>query len=109
MDFLKATNFLKSLQKEGIPGADLAVYLKGKEVYRHQTGLADLDTKTPITPDTLYPFYSMTKVITCVSALRLYEEGVLALTTHCMSIFPILGTWKSELYGIMERLKPHLP
>ena len=88
MDFTKVTNYLESLQSVGIPGADLAIYLKGKEVYRHQTGFADLDTRTLIAPDTLYPFYSMTKVITCVCALRLFEEGIFSLYNPLSEYLP---------------------
>ena len=75
MDFTKVTGFLESLGSAGIPGTDLAIYLCGKEVYRNRTGFSNLENRTPIAPDTIYPFYSMTKVITCTCALRLYEEG----------------------------------
>ena len=88
MDFSKVTNFLDSLHKVGIPGADLAIYLKGNEVYRHQTGVADIDTGRPISRDTIYQFYSMTKVITCVSALRYYEEGVFKLDDPVYEYLP---------------------
>ena len=88
MDFSRVTHFLKSLQNVGIPGADLAVFIKGKEVYRHQTGFADLETQSPIAPDTIYQFYSMTKVITCVSALRLYEQGVFKLNDLLSDYLP---------------------
>ena len=75
MNFSKITNFMDSLSGFGIPGADLAVFLKGKEVYRYRVGFADLEKKTKITNDTLYAIWSMTKVVTCVAALRLFEEG----------------------------------
>jgi len=88
MDFTKVTNFLDSLHTVGIPGADLAVFVKGKEVYRHQTGFADLESKSPIKPDTIYQFWSMTKVITCVSALRFFEEGVYALSDPISAYLP---------------------
>ena len=88
MDFSRVTNFMESLQYAGIPGADLAICIKGKEVYRHRTGFADLESQTPIAPDTLYPMYSMTKVITCVSALRLYEEGIYKLNEPLSEYLP---------------------
>jgi len=88
MDFSRVTHFLDSLKDIGIPGADLAIFIKGKEVYRHQTGVADIDTQTPIMPDTLYPIYSMTKVVTCVSALRLFEEGLFLLTDPVSEYLP---------------------
>ena len=88
MEFSRVTNFLDSLSKIGIPGLDLAIYLKGNEVYRHQTGLADIDTQRPISNDTIYQFYSMTKVITCVSALRFYENGIFKLDDPLYEYLP---------------------
>ena len=88
MDFNKVKKFLDSLQNIGIPGADLAIYIKGKEVYRHQTGYADIETKTPIKPDTIYQFWSMTKVVTCVAALRLMEEGLYKLNDPISDYLP---------------------
>ncbi|MCL2821433.1 MAG: beta-lactamase family protein [Oscillospiraceae bacterium] len=88
MDFTKVSNFLETLPGAGIPGTDLTIYLKGKEVYRKQTGFTDLEAKTPIAPDTLYPIYSMTKVITCVSAMRLNEEGAFSLNDPLYEYIP---------------------
>jgi len=88
MDFTKVTNLMETFSDYGVPGCDLAIYLKGKEVYRYRTGYANLENKTPIAPDTLYPFYSMTKVITCVSALRLYEEGRFLLSDSLSDYIP---------------------
>jgi len=88
MDFSKVTNYLETLHNAGIPGADLAIYIKGKELYRHRTGFANLETRTPIAPDTLYPIYSMTKVITCVCALRLYEKGTFNLDDPLSEYLP---------------------
>jgi CubicO group peptidase (beta-lactamase class C family) len=88
MDFTKVTNLLETFSEYGIPGCDLAIYLDGKEVYRHRTGYSNLEDKTPIAPDTLYPFYSMTKIVTCVSALRLYEEGRFLLSDPLSDYIP---------------------
>ena len=88
MNFSKVTGFLESLSSVGIPGTDLSICLKGKEVYRHQTGFADLESQTPIKPDTLYAIWSMTKVITCTAALRLYEEGRFILTDPLYEYLP---------------------
>jgi len=88
MDFTRVTTFLESLHDAGIPGTDLAIYIKGKEVFRHQTGVTDLETKKPVTTDTLFPIYSMTKVITCVSALQLYEKGLFTLVDPVSDYLP---------------------
>ena len=75
MDFTKVKHFMESLKDIGVPGSALGVYLQGKEVFRHHTGYANLEAQAPIAPDTLFSIYSMTKVVTCVAALRLFEEG----------------------------------
>ena len=106
MDFTKVTNFLEALDNAGIPGADLAIYIKGKEVYRHQTGFADLDSRTPIAPDTLYQFYSMTKIITCVSALRLYEEGLFSLIDPLHEYLPEFKNM--NVRTVLENGKVHI-
>jgi len=88
MDFSNVTHFMNSLQKVGIPGVDLAIYLKGNEVYRYHTGFADISMRKPISRDSIYQFYSMTKIITCVSALRFYEEGVFKLDDPLSDYLP---------------------
>jgi len=88
MEFSKVTQFLDSLYKIGIPGADLAIYLKGNEVYRHQTGMADIEAQKPISAETIYQFYSMTKPVTCVSAMRFYEDGIFKLDDPLYEYLP---------------------
>jgi len=88
MDFTKVTNFLETLPDKDIPGADLAIYIKGREVYRHRCGYADIETKKPVKKDTLFPIYSMTKIITCVSAMQFYEKGVFSLNDPLYEYLP---------------------
>ena len=50
----KLTAHLERFAAEyNLPGYDCAVYHHHKEVYRHMSGVADLETSTPITRDTL--------------------------------------------------------
>ena len=71
-----------------LPGYDCAVYHHHKEVYRHMSGVADLETGTPITRDTLYNLYSNTKVITCTAAMQLFEQGYFLLEDELSRYFP---------------------
>ena len=68
MDFTKLTQFLGTVQEQGVPGIDLAVYYKGEQVYRHMTGTCDYLRKKPVTEDTLYWIYSMTKPVVMTAA-----------------------------------------
>jgi len=45
-------------------------------------GYHDLEARRPVAPDTLYRMYSMTKPITTVAAMMLYEEGAFELNDH---------------------------
>ena len=88
MQFDRVTDFVDSLRSVGIPGADIAVYIGGDEVYRHHMGYANIEERKQIAPDTLYAVWSMTKVVTCVSALRLYEKGLFLLTDPVHDYLP---------------------
>lgn len=89
MDFTRLTDYLDSLSDRfGVPAADCAVYHDHRVVYRHMTGYAD-DAKTrPVSERDLYILYSATKVITIAAALRLIDEGRLALTDEVARYLP---------------------
>ncbi|MBQ8610913.1 MAG: beta-lactamase family protein [Oscillospiraceae bacterium] len=77
------------MEEFGLPGYDCAVWRDGKEIYRRMVGVADLATGAPITESTLYNIYSNTKVITCVAALQLYEQGAFRLDDPLSLYFPV--------------------
>jgi len=108
MDFKRVTDFMESLKGIGVAGADLGVYLKGCEVYRHQVGYADIEAQAPITKNTLFAIWSMTKVITCVAALRLLEEGRFLLTDSIGDYMPEFRemVYKNETGEIVPCKRP---
>ncbi|MDI4646363.1 serine hydrolase domain-containing protein [Cohnella hashimotonis] len=66
---------LKRFVDQGLPGCSCSVVRRGETVYEGFAGYADLATRRPIGPDTIFRLFSMTKVITCTAALMLYERG----------------------------------
>ena len=58
-----------------VAGLMTMVYRRGEVVHYETYGDSDLQTDAPMTPNTLFRIYSMTKPITTVAALMLYEEG----------------------------------
>ena len=48
---------------------------RGRVVHFHACGQADLARGKPLTPETIVRIYSMTKPLTTVAAMMLYEEG----------------------------------
>lgn len=71
----RLTPLLKSLMEKGPAGCACTVVHRGEVIYQEALGYADLDKKQAINLDTIYRIYSMTKVVTCVAALMLYEKG----------------------------------
>jgi len=58
-----------------LPGAITVVARRGEIAYAECVGWMDLEAKKPVRLDTLYPIFSMTKPVTSVALMMLYEEG----------------------------------
>src|SRR3984893_18301958 len=71
-----------------IPGAILLIQQHGKPVYREFFGVRDVATKAPMTDDTIFRLFSMTKPITSVVAMQLIEEGKLRLDDPVAKYIP---------------------
>ncbi|CAN7436336.1 serine hydrolase domain-containing protein [Paenibacillus sp. LjRoot56] len=84
----RLTPLLKSITEKGPAGCACTVVQRGEVLYKETLGYADLEKKQEITPDTIYRIYSMTKVITCVAALMLYEKGLYLLNDPLEEYLP---------------------
>lgn len=62
-----------------LAGAATLIWRRGEIVHAATTGLRDLDRRLPVERDTLFRIASMTKPITSVAALSLWEDGRFAL------------------------------
>ena len=58
-----------------LPGLSVTVTRRGRVAYTRSTGQSDLARGTPMAADTLVRIYSMTKPLTSVAIMMLYEEG----------------------------------
>jgi CubicO group peptidase (beta-lactamase class C family) len=58
-----------------ISGVVAAVIRDGKIVYLKALGQRDIEKSLPMTDDTLFRIYSMTREITSIAVLQLYEQG----------------------------------
>jgi len=92
MNFDKLTSYIDSLKNEGIPGSDLIVYKDHKEIFRHFTGLRDVEKNIPMDGNELYWIYSATKVHTCTAALQLVEKGLIGLDDPVGKYLPAYNT-----------------
>ena len=74
--FTKLSHKFQTYIDENVTGSVLcAIYHKGKIVYCNKFGWKDKENQIPIAFDDIFRIYSMTKPITCLAALILYEQG----------------------------------
>lgn len=77
-----------------IPGAVMMIQRNGKTAYFHSFGVRDPGTKEPMTPNTIFRIYSMSKPITTVAAMMLVEEGKLQLDDPLSKYIPAFADVK---------------
>jgi len=63
-------------QVEGrLAGVEVMINRRGRTAFHRCEGKRDLGRGADATPDTIYRIYSMTKPVTAIAAMMLYEEG----------------------------------
>jgi len=67
---------------------------KGKIIHLATRGYADIASKTPVSEDTIFRIYSMTKPITSVALMSLMERGKFHLDDAASAWIPALGKLK---------------
>jgi CubicO group peptidase (beta-lactamase class C family) len=86
-----------------LPGWLLTVRSHGRLAHVARCGSRDLEAGLPVTDDTLWRIYSMTKPVTSVAAMILYEEGKLALTDPVSAFIPSFGDVRVYVGGSDQR------
>jgi CubicO group peptidase (beta-lactamase class C family) len=87
--------FLKNeIADNKIPGAIMLIQRKGKLAYFETFGARDPATKAPVTANTIFRIYSMSKPITSVAAMMLVEEGKLSLEEPLSKYIPSFANVK---------------
>lgn len=77
-----------------IPCALTMIAREGKLVHFEKVGMQDVASSTPIEFDTIFRIYSMTKPITSVAVMMLYEEGHFQLNTPVSEFIPAFKDMK---------------
>jgi len=67
------------VSKGQVPGLSVAVVKDGQLVYSEAFGWADAPAELPATPETIYHWWSMTKIPTALAILQLYDSEQLDL------------------------------
>ena len=76
------------VSKNEVAGAVTVVVTKDRVLHLETTGSADLATKRPMTPDTLFWIASMTKPVTGVAILMLQDAGKLKVSDPVAKYLP---------------------
>lgn len=79
-------------QHEPVPGLAWGVVIDGELVHTGALGLRDLETKAPMTVDTVSRIASMTKSFTAVAVMQLRDQGKLSLDDPVAKYVPELAT-----------------
>jgi len=76
------------VEKRELAGAAALVWIDGREIYSGAFGMADIEADHPMARDTLARIYSMTKPVTGVALMTLYEKGLFQLDDPLSKYFP---------------------
>jgi CubicO group peptidase (beta-lactamase class C family) len=77
-----------------IPGAILLIQQHGDPVYFETFGVRSVESRHPMTADTIFRLYSMSKPITSVAAMMLVEDGKLFLSDPVAKYIPAFADVK---------------
>ena len=79
----------ESIERHRVPGASVAVGIDGS-LFEFSAGLANVHTRVPTTPDTIFQIGSITKSFTATLTLQLVERGKLRLDAPIGTYLPRL-------------------
>jgi CubicO group peptidase (beta-lactamase class C family) len=81
-------------------GSLLAITRGGRIAHVSHRGQRDAEAGLPVEPDTIWRIYSMTKPITSVAAMMLYEEGALSLFDPVAKFIPSFEDLRVYRHGM---------
>jgi CubicO group peptidase (beta-lactamase class C family) len=87
-----------------IPGSLALVARRGHICYLDVAGQRDLERGTPLTEDTIFRIYSMTKPVTSLALMTLYERGLFSLDDPVHRFIPEwrdLGVYKAGSFPML--------
>ena len=95
-----------------IPGSVALVARGGQACYLDIQGQRDMERGTPMTEDTLFRIYSMTKPITSLALMTLHEQGLFSLNDPVHRFIPEwrnLGVYKAGSWPLFATEPPARP
>jgi len=85
----EADDFIKAeMERQKIPGLSLAVVQEGKVVKAQGYGLADVENKVPVTPESVFKIASLSKQFIAAGTVLLAREGKLSVDDKVSAHLP---------------------
>ncbi len=97
-------HFNRYVDEGRLAGYAVAVSRHGKVAHFGMYGNKDSEAGTPITDDTIYRIYSMTKPVTSIALMMLVEQGLLQLTDPVSKFIKSFG--ETRVWNTGTVLKP---
>jgi CubicO group peptidase (beta-lactamase class C family) len=99
------THLRRYVDEGRLAGWQVHVQRRGQTVHSSVHGARDLEAGLPVEPDTLWRIYSMTKPVTSVVAMQLYEEGRIRLNDEVSRYIPEFADMRVLVGGNVDQPK----
>jgi len=100
----RISNWMEAHVREGrLSGLAVQIARRGEIAFSERRGYADTATRQPVAPDTIWRIYSMTKPVTSLALLMLYEEGAFQLDQPVADFLPAFcdpRVWKGPGHAL---------
>jgi CubicO group peptidase (beta-lactamase class C family) len=97
-------HFNRYVEDGRLPGWMVVIGREGQTAYLSMSGQRDIEAGRPVEADTIWRVYSMTKPITTVAAMMLWEEGAFELKDEVARFIPSFADLR--VYSQGSSLKP---
>ena len=101
--------FSSYIDKGKLPNITLLVARNNEIAHLSSQGYSSVESKKPIQNNSIYRFYSMTKPITSVAIMMLYEKGLLRLEHEVSRYLPEFKDVKVWDEGTIDNYKVRSP
>lgn len=92
----RVNQFVKAeMRRAKVPGVSLAVIKDGKPLIVKSYGFANLEHRTPVTPETFFQSASVGKQFTAFAVMLLVEEGKVDLNEKIGKYLDVPDTWQN--------------
>ena len=78
----------KSTSEGSLIGVNCLVFKDGKELYSGSFGFADRENKIPMSRDSIYRLFSLSKPVTSAATMILIDRGILSPDDPVSKFFP---------------------